>query len=103
VLTGLFHRREFAAIVRLCAETTMVAEIANVCVMAACEVHAFGKAESWLVVVPQGTQAGLKIWCDQRRPDTAVNAPGDASTPGGGSAGAASGSSIGSGAGTGGD
>jgi hypothetical protein len=47
-LSQLYHQADYAAIVQVCSGTKVTEDIANVCVLAACQDHAPAKAKSWL-------------------------------------------------------
>jgi serine/threonine protein kinase len=51
-LDELAHRGDHATVVRVCSGTKLIAEIASVCVLAACHEHDIAKATAWLPAVP---------------------------------------------------
>src|SRR5262249_54170464 len=47
-LTALYHKEEYASVVRACSGTRVTSDIANVCVLAACFAGTVTKARAWL-------------------------------------------------------
>jgi hypothetical protein len=47
-LSKLYHQADYATIVQVCSSTTVTADIASVCVLAACQGQAPAKAKTWL-------------------------------------------------------
>ena len=77
-LNSLFHLKEYAAILRACRATVMTADIAVVCILAACNLEATDQLTLWLLVVPEERRAAITARCDQlsRGEPAVARAPG---------------------------
>jgi hypothetical protein len=62
-LLPLWYRDDFAGVVSACSKTPTTAEIASVCVLAACHLHAAAKARQWFATVANTQQDALAARC----------------------------------------
>jgi serine/threonine protein kinase len=64
-LSKLYHEADYATIVQVCSGTKLTADIASVCVLAACQNDAAAKAKVWLSEVAKKNQNAVKTRCKE--------------------------------------